>query len=194
MIETERYPLNVFWSEEDGGYIAVATDLPGCSAFGKTQAKAIAEAQDAIASWIEAARAAGNPIPAPSKPADRERYSGKVLVRMPKSLHAKLARSADAEGVSLNHLIVYILSDGHTSMHRTDQYFSALANIGSVYIGNSLYNQYQTLCVNLPKSATLISSATGMIETLTGIIDRDVVTVKPGVLGANAIKVSAALT
>jgi len=68
---TEHYPANVFWSDEDGGYIAVAPDLPGCSSFGASRQEAIAELQDAIAAWIEAARAAGNPIPGPSRPSER---------------------------------------------------------------------------------------------------------------------------
>jgi predicted RNase H-like HicB family nuclease len=65
MTEAQRYPAHVFWSEEDEGYIALAIDLPGCSAFGDTQPEALAELQDAIAAWIEAHRSAGNAIPAP---------------------------------------------------------------------------------------------------------------------------------
>lgn len=53
----------VFWSEEDAGFIAVAPDYPGCSAFGKTQRKALAELADAVEAWLEAAHAAGNSIP-----------------------------------------------------------------------------------------------------------------------------------
>jgi predicted RNase H-like HicB family nuclease len=68
--DANRYPANVFWSEEDEGFIAVASDLPGCSAFGETQHEALAELQSAIVAWIEAARAAGNPIPDPSRPAE----------------------------------------------------------------------------------------------------------------------------
>jgi predicted RNase H-like HicB family nuclease len=58
-----RYPAQVSWSDEDSGFIAIAPDLPGCSAFGETQQEALAELQDAIAAWIEAAQSAGNPIP-----------------------------------------------------------------------------------------------------------------------------------
>jgi len=58
----------VFWSDEDEGFVAVATDLPGCSAFGDTQEEALAELRDAIEAWIEAAKSAGNAIPEPSRP------------------------------------------------------------------------------------------------------------------------------
>jgi predicted RNase H-like HicB family nuclease len=68
-----RYRAEVFWSEEDGGYIAIAPELPGCSAFGGTPSVAIRELQDAITAWIAAARAAGNPIPAPKRAAGAKR-------------------------------------------------------------------------------------------------------------------------
>ena len=55
-----------FWSEEDGGFIAVCPELPGCSAFGKTQDSAIAELQNAAKAWIEAMGSAGNAVPSPS--------------------------------------------------------------------------------------------------------------------------------
>ena len=61
---TSRYPAQVFWSDEDEGYIALAPDLPGCSAFGLTQEEAVAELRHAIKAWIEAADAAGNGPPA----------------------------------------------------------------------------------------------------------------------------------
>jgi predicted RNase H-like HicB family nuclease len=63
-----RYPANVFWSDEDEGFIAIAPDLPGCSAFGETRYDALTELDGAIEAWIEAASAAGNPVPGPSRP------------------------------------------------------------------------------------------------------------------------------
>jgi antitoxin HicB len=110
VIDGNRYPAQVFWSDEDGGFVAIAPDLPGCSAFGESQQEALAELQDAIGAWIEAARAAGNPIPEPSDPAKDAEYSGKLLLRMPRDLHARLARLAKSETVSLNHYVVYLLT------------------------------------------------------------------------------------
>ena len=63
-----EYPSNVFWSDDDDGFIATAPDLPGCSAFGPTQVQALAELRHAIDAWIEAAMATGNPVPQPSRP------------------------------------------------------------------------------------------------------------------------------
>lgn len=67
MIDTKRYPAHVFWSDEDNGFIALAPDLPGCSAFGESKLAALTELEDAIEAWIAAAKTAGNPIPEPSK-------------------------------------------------------------------------------------------------------------------------------
>lgn len=108
---SHRYPTEVFWSDEDEGFIALARDLPGCSAFGETRLEALDELGNAIEAWIVAARGAGNPIPAPSQPSVDSRFSGKVLLRMPKTLHAKLSAEAERENVSLNQLAVFLLTD-----------------------------------------------------------------------------------
>ena len=114
MIDPSKYPIEVYYSEEDNGFIALARDLPGCSAFGKTQAKAVSEVSHAIKVWQAAAAAAKNPIPNPSRLAEEPLPSGKVLLRLPRSLHASLIESAKSEGVSLNQQIVSILSAGAT--------------------------------------------------------------------------------
>jgi len=59
------YHINIFYSEEDGGYIADLPDLPYCSAFGATPAEALAEAELARRAWLAAAHAEGKPIPEP---------------------------------------------------------------------------------------------------------------------------------
>jgi predicted RNase H-like HicB family nuclease len=59
------YHINIFYSEEDGGYIADIPDLEACSAFGVTPEDALKEVQIAKDAWIEAARSEGKPIPSP---------------------------------------------------------------------------------------------------------------------------------
>jgi predicted RNase H-like HicB family nuclease len=59
------YHINIFYSEQDGGYIADIPDLEACSAFGDTPEQALAEVERAKDAWLEAARAAGKPIPPP---------------------------------------------------------------------------------------------------------------------------------
>ncbi|MFM7424133.1 MAG: type II toxin-antitoxin system HicB family antitoxin [Elainella sp.] len=60
-----HYHINLFYSEEDEGYIADIPDLKFCSAFGETLEIAVRELELAKAAWIEAAQAAGKPIPEP---------------------------------------------------------------------------------------------------------------------------------
>ncbi len=60
------YHINIFPSDEDGGYIADIPDLPHCSAFGETPQEALQEVLVARDAWFEAARAEGKPIPPPS--------------------------------------------------------------------------------------------------------------------------------
>jgi len=59
------YHINIFFSEEDGGYIADIPDLQSCSAFGDTPEAALAELEKAKEAWLQAAREAGKPIPPP---------------------------------------------------------------------------------------------------------------------------------
>lgn len=59
------YRIDVFYSEEDEGYIADIPELRFCSAFGDTPEKALSEVEKAKALWLEVAREAGKPIPSP---------------------------------------------------------------------------------------------------------------------------------
>jgi predicted RNase H-like HicB family nuclease len=59
------YHINIFYSDEDGGYIADIPDLKVCSAFGATPEEALREVGNAKVAWLETARAEGKPIPEP---------------------------------------------------------------------------------------------------------------------------------
>jgi len=60
------YHINIFYSDEDGGYIADIPDLKACSAFGRTPEEALKEVTIAKAAWLDAARQAAKPIPPPT--------------------------------------------------------------------------------------------------------------------------------
>lgn len=60
------YHINVFYSEEDEGYIADIPDLKFCSAFGSSQKEALEEVLKAKEAWLKSAKAKRTPIPKPS--------------------------------------------------------------------------------------------------------------------------------
>ena len=59
------YHINIFYSDEDGGYIADIPDLAVCSAFGETPEEALREVEAAKSAWLAAAGAEGKPVPLP---------------------------------------------------------------------------------------------------------------------------------
>ncbi|OCC16580.1 hypothetical protein DBT_0398 [Dissulfuribacter thermophilus] len=61
------YPVVVFYSDEDEGYIATVPDLKGCSAFGNTPDEALKEIKIAMELWIQTCKESGEPLPVPSK-------------------------------------------------------------------------------------------------------------------------------
>ncbi len=60
-----RYAIEIFYSEEDEGYIAVVPELPGCSAFGETEEDALGEVKVAMELWLTTAEKEGRKIPQP---------------------------------------------------------------------------------------------------------------------------------
>lgn len=112
-----EYPFNVL-ADPDGGYVIEFPDLTGCL----TQAESLDEvapmAEEARSLWIEAAYERGLDIPLPSYP---EEYSGKFVVRLPRSLHRRLVESAERDGVSLNQYVVMLLSGGDAEQRVTKQ-------------------------------------------------------------------------
>jgi len=106
-----NYPVTLY-RDPDGGYVAEIKDLPGCMTQGETSEEVLKEIEDARVLWIETAYEHGDQIPLPSTETE---YSGKTLLRMPRSLHRKLAEGAEQEGVSLNQYIVSLLSEANTA-------------------------------------------------------------------------------
>lgn len=59
------YHINIFYSDEDGGFVADIPDLDACSAIGATPEEALREVERAKVAWIAAAQEAGKPVPPP---------------------------------------------------------------------------------------------------------------------------------
>ena len=75
----KNYHINVFYSEDDGGWIADIPDLEACSAFGETAEEALREVERAKRAWLETARKEGKPVPAPRYRPAIYQLEGKVV-------------------------------------------------------------------------------------------------------------------
>jgi antitoxin HicB len=95
------YTIELQRDPEEGWFVCVK-ELRGCMSQGDTAEEAIDMIQEAMALWLEVALEDGLPIPEPRLEED---YSGKFVVRVPRSLHRELVENASRQGVSLNHYI-----------------------------------------------------------------------------------------
>ena len=96
------YTIELQRDPEEGGWVRRAKELLGCMSQGETAEEALAMIQDAMQGWLEVSLEQGDVIP---EPRPEEDYSGKFVVRVPRSLHRQLVETADREGVSLNQYI-----------------------------------------------------------------------------------------
>ncbi len=100
------YRLEITPSEH-GGFVVRYPELLGCVTQAARMEDAIPMAREILTGWLEIALEDGMDIPVPRA---IDSYSGKFIIRMPKSLHRDLAERAEAEGVSLNHYAVSVLA------------------------------------------------------------------------------------
>lgn len=103
------YTIQVVRDETDGGWVAQVMELPGCLTQAETFDELGQMVQDAMRVWLEAALEDGLTIP---EPRPDEEYSGKFVVRVPKSLHRRLVENSEREGASLNQYINVLVALG----------------------------------------------------------------------------------
>ena len=58
-----KYEIILYWSKDDGAFVAEVSELPGCAAHGATAEAALAHCQEAIGLWLDTAKEFGRPIP-----------------------------------------------------------------------------------------------------------------------------------
>jgi antitoxin HicB len=100
------YPVTLV-HEDDDQWVATIDALPGCAARGASPDEAVERAGEAMAAWLASAKREGKNVP---EPKTAQSHSGRLLLRMPQTLHAELARIAERESVSLNQFITDVLS------------------------------------------------------------------------------------
>ena len=93
--------------EEEGGYSAQILEFPGCFAEGETPSETYENLENAALGWIQSMLDLGRTIP---EPREFQQHSGRILVRLPKSLHRKVAEFAKSDGTSINQFVVAALS------------------------------------------------------------------------------------
>ena len=102
------YTMTVRYRAEQGGYyIAGYIELPDLTMTGDTPEEAVKELLAEKPEWFEQCLKLGVPIPLPIEP---QKYSGKIVLRMPPSMHESLIRIAKLEGVSLNQYMLSAIS------------------------------------------------------------------------------------
>jgi len=120
------YTLEVVKDESDNysGWFARVVELPGCMTQADNFAELAEMVKDAMAAWIETALEDGQTIPLPRSVED---YSGRFVIRIPKSLHRELVETAEREGVSLNTFVNVALGKAVGQEHSTEVEKLALA-------------------------------------------------------------------
>ena len=95
------YTIELKEDPESGWFVKIK-ELPGCMSQGDTANEALEMIQEAMELWLEVSLEDGDPIP---EPRELDDFSGKFVVRVPRSLHRELVEQAKREGVSLNQCV-----------------------------------------------------------------------------------------
>lgn len=102
-----NYIVQHIVDESGSYYYAHVLEFDGCQTTGETFEEAYKNLKEAMEGWIETKLEGGFEIPLPIGFKD---FSGKFIVRIPKTLHYRLSVEAEKEGVSLNQYALYKLS------------------------------------------------------------------------------------
>jgi antitoxin HicB len=114
--------------EEVGGFFAKIEELPGCMTQGETMDEVLRNIDDAKRLWLQTALEDKMEIPLPECLRD---YSGRFVVRMPASLHRRIAALADKEGVSINQMVLSLLTENTAAAEITAAVRAVLDTIKS---------------------------------------------------------------
>ena len=103
------YPVEVkkIREEEGGGFFVSIPLLPGCMSDGESLEEAYDNIHEAKEEWLSSMLERGMKIP---EPVEQEEYSGKFIIRLPKTLHRALVQVSKREGVSLNQYVTNALA------------------------------------------------------------------------------------
>jgi predicted RNase H-like HicB family nuclease len=129
----DRYTYLVTWLEDEEEYVGRCKEFPLMTAFGETQEEAISEIKELIATTLEILEEDGDEIP---KPISEKNYSGKILLRLPRSLHKKVFEQAENDGVSVNTFLNIIIAENvyqsriNSTLNSLDVTVNSLKDLG----------------------------------------------------------------
>lgn len=111
--QLKKYPYTIRLGENDGLYFYAISfpDFPDVEAAGETPEEALSMGLDALEAMVDYLEEKGESIPAPTVSPIAENASGRITLRMPKSLHRKLIDRSSEEGVSLNTCVITALAE-----------------------------------------------------------------------------------
>lgn len=130
--DPELYTIQIKKSHIDGEcfYVAKVLELPDVTEYGDSYEEAYTLAIDTIETSYQMFQEQGMQFPEPLKPASENQLSGRLTVRMPKSLHASLIRFSEQEDASLNQIVTIALSSYITQQSTYQNLFTdAIRNI-----------------------------------------------------------------
>lgn len=154
----------------DDFFSAEISEFPGCVAVGTSAIEALTNLEEVAESWLESAIQNEYPIPIPEEESD---YSGKLVLRLGKSLHATVAHAASRDGVSLNAYLCTAIAHyvGFSKASRTPtnvvnlmtgpSYISATNMQQNVFVGSSASTSAFQLTLMHPISPTLTGYDSG---------------------------------
>ena len=124
--------------QEDHTFFAEILEFPGCFAQGTTPQEAFGNLEEAAKAWIESALDQGQEIPQPST---NEGFSGKLILRLPRSIHRRAARMAERDRTSLNQFLMAAIAErlGAESLYKRmiEGFYSTHINILTLNIADT---------------------------------------------------------
>lgn len=137
MTDASRYTVSVRKTEVDGEvcFEARAKEFPDIVTYGESALEAYELVLDAVETIVTDAQERARAIPQPQQ--ETEGATGRITLRLPKSVHARAVERAQDEGVSLNTYLVSIISEAGARVRQSDPWFEEATSPGLVSIAGS---------------------------------------------------------
>lgn len=123
--------------QEEGGFVGIYPELEGCLAQGETLEETLEELEDSRQLWIEVRYEDGLPIPEPAPEPVEPLPSGRLTLRLPRSLHGELVKRAEIQEVSLNQYVVSSLSRTSLESSISAELLAQVHSLGEVFRGHA---------------------------------------------------------